>query len=140
MGRFGTFGVSPLPPRSIGINVVAENCELVHGAQSLAGKILVSKNFEADVLGSNSRIGTDVVSAHRLGLDDDRAIGIVEARLDVTGECGKNRPRLLGLAEQEGGFDGSGTPLVGAIIVGPALSFDYRSKLISIDIKRSEGT
>jgi hypothetical protein len=50
---------------------------MIHGAQSLAGKILVSKNLRAENRQNDSQNGTDVGSAHRHGLDNDCAIGIL---------------------------------------------------------------
>jgi len=40
-------GRYPRYPRSIGIMNLAENCEIIHGAQQVAGKILSAKHLEA---------------------------------------------------------------------------------------------
>ena len=48
----------PPPPRSTGIIELAGNREKIYGAQSLAGKILISKNLEAELAGTQSQNGT----------------------------------------------------------------------------------
>ena len=39
----------PLPPRSLGINMLRRKCELISGAQSLAGKILSHKELNREL-------------------------------------------------------------------------------------------
>jgi hypothetical protein len=77
-----------------GIIEIAGNRKLNLGAQSLAGKILMSKNLafalevptqaKIELEWTTRQNGTDALSAHRHGLDDDRAIAGLCARSDVT--------------------------------------------------------
>jgi hypothetical protein len=84
MQRFMPVGVYPPPPLSIGIIVVALKFEVIYGAQSLAGKILMSKSLRAEISMTKARGGGGAVSTHRLGLEHDCAISMVGTRLDVT--------------------------------------------------------
>jgi hypothetical protein len=52
-----SFSRYPLPLRYIAIIDLAENRDLIHGAQSLAGKILVSKNLAAERWKRSSKTG-----------------------------------------------------------------------------------
>ena len=52
-------GVPPSPsPRSLGIIDLEGKCDLIYGAQSLAGKILMSKNLQAGILKMKAQNGT----------------------------------------------------------------------------------
>jgi hypothetical protein len=81
-------------PSISGIIELAGNLKLNLGAQSLAGKILTAKNLCFALL-ANSENGTDALSAHRHGLDDDCAIARLCARSDVTCGCGKQTGRSV---------------------------------------------
>src|SRR5579859_1029272 len=67
---------------------LAPNGDLIYGAQSLGGKILVSKNLRGEIRLANSQNGTVRNGDYRYGLDDDRASPDVRARSDVTLSCG----------------------------------------------------
>jgi hypothetical protein len=56
-GRFAFAGIPPSPPY-IGIIVLERNCLIIYGAQSLAGKILMSKNLRAGILMTANQNGT----------------------------------------------------------------------------------
>jgi len=57
------------------------------------GQNLDLKRFTHRARGVNSHNGTDALSAHRHGLDDDRKIAGLCARSDVTCSCGKRKLR-----------------------------------------------
>jgi hypothetical protein len=57
---------------------------MIYGAQSLAAKILMSNNLQAEILTKKDPKRDDVASAHRHGLGHHRAIEAERARLDVT--------------------------------------------------------
>lgn len=65
------------------------------GHQSLAGKILFSKNLGAARPERDPK-RDDALSVHRHGLDDDRASGMSRARSDVTSAYGKAQDSLSG--------------------------------------------
>jgi|SRR5258708_24803673 len=48
----------PPSPRSIGIIGLERKCDLIYGAQSLTGKILMSKNLQAKILRAEDQNGT----------------------------------------------------------------------------------
>jgi hypothetical protein len=56
-GGFALAGIPP-SPRYIGMNVLARKCEVIYGAQSLAGKIFMSKNLQAEILRTKAQSGT----------------------------------------------------------------------------------
>jgi hypothetical protein len=66
-------GVSP-PPRSIGIANLAENFEVIHGAQEFRGKILSRKDLGPieQFLFTRFRLGYDVLSASRSARTESR--------------------------------------------------------------------
>lgn len=82
----------PPPPGSIGIMDLGENPKLNLGAQSLRGKIFVSKSLAAPHRRTEFHDGTPRVSARRHDLDhDDDPIVAVNARSDVTQGCAKRK-------------------------------------------------
>jgi hypothetical protein len=48
---------TPPPPRSLRISALAENCEIIHGAQSLTGKILSRKGLMSHSSKLSSKTG-----------------------------------------------------------------------------------
>jgi hypothetical protein len=86
-------------PRSTGIMDIGGNPKLNLGAQSLRGKILVSKNLASAHRGTEFHYGTIRISTYRHGFEhdldhDDDPMVAVNARSDVTRACGnKNRKR-----------------------------------------------
>ena len=72
MGILAASGVPSPPPRNIRIIELARNRDVICEAQSLAGKILMSKNLEAGIPEPTFRNnGTRTISAHRHGLNDN---------------------------------------------------------------------
>ncbi|MGA8526322.1 MAG: hypothetical protein WB629_09590, partial [Candidatus Sulfotelmatobacter sp.] len=57
-GGFALPGYTPPPPGCIGIIALARKSELIYGAQSLAGKILMSKNLQVEILVAQAPNGT----------------------------------------------------------------------------------
>jgi hypothetical protein len=84
-------------PWILAIKELAENAEVIYGAQSLAGKILMSKNLGGWAPGSRFQLEQDRQSAHSHGLDDDGASILWTARSDVTWGCGKGDFRRVGI-------------------------------------------
>lgn len=76
-------GVPP-SPRFSRIIELGEKFEKIYGAQSVAGKILISKSLGARNSRTKFQNGTNARFAHRHGLDHDCAFGKADARLDVT--------------------------------------------------------
>jgi hypothetical protein len=92
----GLVARGPPSPWSAGIIDLGGISKLILEAQSLRGKILVSKNLVAAIEEPSPK--TDALPpAHRHDLDDDRANAPVNARLDVTSRCEQEhnlRPRI----------------------------------------------
>jgi len=83
-------GTNRVPsPRSIGIIGLERKCDLIYGAQSLTGKILMSKNLQAKILLAEAQNGTMRVSAYRRCLDYDYAIYFWAQGQMSQGGCGK---------------------------------------------------
>src|SRR6266853_2077861 len=79
----------PPSPRSIGIIGLERKCDLIYGARSLTGKILMSKNLQAKILLAEAQNGTMRVSAYRRCLDHDYAIYFwAQGQMSQRG-CGK---------------------------------------------------
>jgi hypothetical protein len=105
LGRCVLVGNYPSPlPWSTGMMELGENLEVIYGAQSLAGKILVSKSLWLPTRDSLPRFGTEVRSAHLRVLADDGVSRLCKARLDVTKPgCGKVvGPRYTGAGLKSG--------------------------------------
>jgi hypothetical protein len=77
LSTIGISGVSPLPLGSIGIIELAENRQMIYGAQSLAGKILMPKNLRSQQWGQIPTMGTNAtlrtVSASTMITDGESA-------------------------------------------------------------------
>ena len=88
-GRYVLSGNYPFPPPgcSCGIIGLEENLEKIYGAQSVAGKILVSKNLAVRASCRISSLGRLGSLAQQRGLADDRAIAEVAQGQMSQGRC-----------------------------------------------------
>jgi hypothetical protein len=84
METVADFEVSPLPPWSNEFIGLAENLPKIYGAEQLRGKILISKSLIVKIEASVSKMERRSKLSRCLGLDDDRAFGMSDARSDVT--------------------------------------------------------
>ena len=82
----------PLPSIS-GIIQLGGRLQIKSWRSITCGQNLDLKGLTHRARGINSHNATDALSAHRHGLDDDRKIAGLRARLDVTCACGKEKLR-----------------------------------------------
>ena len=88
---------SPLPPRIFGIFTLAKNWKVILGAQSLAGKILMSKNLAAESQPSREECS---FLTEGLGLVDDGSVEIEGQGCSSQGRLWKKA--MLGYCVPEG--------------------------------------
>lgn len=84
--------VTPSPSIS-GIIQLGGRLQIKSWRSITCGQNLDLKGLTHRARGINSHNATDALSAHRHGLDDDREIAGLRARLDVTCACGKEKLR-----------------------------------------------
>src|SRR5579864_148140 len=81
------------PPLDLWNHRVSGRSQIKSWRSITCGHNLDLKGLTHRARGVNSRNGTDALSAHRHGLDDDRKIAGLCARSDVTCSCGKRKLR-----------------------------------------------